>query len=195
MPLSDETLRLEIRELVSTADRRYFAISNNVTAVAAILAPVAGIGVVWGMAATVSANWWALGGVGLSVLAVTFFVPFMLQDTYERRNFCRAAAQIRNRYSRENGDYDRAIELLKKSRSDSEVEDQILTALGLDVTFADQTNEGLLGDFENKATTDVMPVPVDVRRQSDAGDAGLAPNRPDFIPLDPYAPVNKPTGQ
>ncbi len=193
MPLSDQTLRAELREIVSEANKGKKEASNKVAGVAAILAPVASLAVVWGMAATLGTSWWILVGVGLVVLVVTFIVPFGFQDTIEQRRVDRAARRFKECFTKESGDYDRALTLLKGIKSDSEVERDLLKALGWDVSFADEGAAALLGDLE-KPGIDKAPKKTHAEPVIDTGMGAVETDpvparKPEYIPLDPYTPA------
>ncbi len=195
MALSDKALRNELRELISEAARRKTNTNDRVAGVGFVVAVLASVAVIAVMSATSDLSWWIQGIAAVVIFFVVWFGAFFFQDSIEQRHVDRAAERFRKQFSKESGDYDKATTLLRGTTSDSEVEKDLLKALGWDVAFADEVATELLGDFatgevgkpgaERKATV------VDDTGAPGEGTSSRDPAAPEsaaYIPLDPYEP-------
>ena len=186
--LSDASLRHEIRDMVAEARNAKEDVANHLTCFAGIVAPITGLAVIWGMAATTTTSWWALSGIGLVVLIVTFVAPFLLQETLQQRKIKRTGKRYKSRFPVETGDYGRAIMLLKGIKTDSQVERLLLKVMGSDVQFTDDDESNRQDNLEREITKPGTPKPP----IQDDNQNAQAPNptpTPDYIPLDPYGPT------
>lgn len=196
MPLSDKDLREELRELVSEAGRRKSANSDRIGGVGFLAAAAASVGVVVLLSAATDLSWWIQGLAAVAVLFVVFIGAFFFEEPIAQRQIDRAAERFRRQFPKETGDYDRATALLRGITTDSEVEKDLLKALGWDVAFADEGATELLGDFA-KGDVEDPGVEQKARAVDDPGAPGEGADSGDpaplgtagYIPLDPYDPA------
>ena len=195
MALSDKALRNELRELISEAARRKTNTNDRVAGVGFVVAVLASVGVIAVMSAISDLSWWIQGIAAVVIFIVVWFGAFFFQDPIEQRHVDRAAERFRKQFPKETGDYDRATTLLRGTTSDSEVEKDLLKALGWDVAFADEVATELLGDFatgevKNPGAKRQATVVDDTGAPGEGASSGdpAAPESTAYIPLDPYEP-------
>lgn len=193
MALPDENLREELRQLVSETGRRKDSAETRF-GWAAFFFSVTMTGIaVWAMTTELGLSWWLQIILGLIVFVVSFIGIYVFGSSAGQGHVDRAAKSFKERFTRETGDYDKALALLRGSKSDTEIEKDLLKALGLDVIFADEGATHLLGEFDKvRAEPGSDPGKAATAAEPGAGShTAAAPDPaasgpPDYIPLDPY---------
>ncbi len=182
MAQSPEEIKGQLRDLLAEADRR----KNRQAIGMAICACVAGLGSL-GFAYSLLAESLGFGGFVAGLLAcgaglVALIPCALLDEVISSRRAAKLALRFQESFALASGDYGDALLLLKTVKSESEVEKDLLKALGENIQFSagapnggslpgpTKIGPGLLGSFD-----DLKPAK---RKQ--------APKGREPLPLDPY---------